>query len=171
MINLKEYRGVSIETILEKTGLQNPYSDQSKFSLARQKELLLKDAKKARVLDKIQKSHPIVYGVPNIISDKGLCIQTLKVMDKPKDFTTTLDLNETTHKVIREHGKVYIHVNKADIPSHVMMKPGPGYCYNVVGIFTQEKCYNNGPLMRDDKRVGTKFRFGFHSNVSLYILD
>lgn len=173
-IKLEEYRSVSIEDIMKVTDLPNPYVDQSKFSLARQKELLLKDAKKNNVLHKVKKSHPIEYKVITIERDQDLTILTAKVVGEPKGYTTTLDLNVSPHKVIRENGKIIIEVNQSDIPDHV--KPSPkGFAYNVIGIFTQEKCYFGARIYEGQigysKIIGKKYRFGFHSNVSLHILD
>jgi hypothetical protein len=172
-IKLEEYKSVTIEDIMTVTGLPNPYSDQSKFSLARQKELLLKDARKNNLLNKVKKSHPINYKVVTSNTDNGLTILTAKEISEPKPFTSVLDLNITPHKVIRENKKVIIEVNKCDIPDHV--KPSPkDNSYLVVGIFTQEKGYNRNAIVIDPvtyKRIGTKYSFGFHSNVSLHILD
>lgn len=177
-IKLEEYKSVSVEDIMKVTGLPNPYDDQSKFSLARQKELLLKDALKNNLLHKVKKSHPIEYKVITIERDQDLTILTAKVVSEPKAFTHVLDLNITPHRVVRENKRIIIEVNKCDIPDNVLPSP-KGYAYEVIGIFTQEKCYNNGGLYQNPneefditaKRIGTKYRFGFHSNVSLHILD
>lgn len=177
-IKLEEYKSVSIEDIMNVTGLPNPYDDQSKFSLARQKELLLKDALKNNLLHKVKKSHPIQYKIITVERDNGLAIMSAKEIAEPKQFTSVLDLNITPHRVVRENKKIIIEVMKEDIPNHVLPNP-KGYAYEVIGIFTQEKCYSNSGLYQNPneefditaKRIGTKYRFGFHSNVSLHILD
>lgn len=176
-IKLEEYKSVTIEDIMNVTGLPNLYIDQSKYSLARQKELLLKDASKNNLIHKVKKSHPIEYKVITVNKDKDLTILTAKPISEPKPFTHVLDLNVTPHRVVREKHKVVIEVNKPDISDNVLPNPKPGYVYEVIGIFSKEKCYRNGKLFNETKEldhlkmIGTKYSFGFHSNVSLHILD
>lgn len=171
-IDVLEYRGVTVETMMEVTGLQNPWSDQSRFSLARQKELLLKEAKKQNLLHKIKKSHPKEYKVVSTITDKDLEIITCTPFTPQPRPTHILNFNQTPHKVIRENSKVIIEVRKEDIPNHVFPKPGPGYAYHVIGILAEEKCYRVG-VLHDGclNRIGSSFKFGFHNKVTLHILD
>lgn len=173
-IKLEEYKSVSVEDIMKVTDLPNPYDDQSKFSLARQKELLLKDALKNNLLHKVKKSHPIEYKVITVERDQDLTILTAKVVSEPKQFTSVLDLNVTPHKVVRENKRTIIEVMKADIPNHVLPNPKDN-TYLVIGIFTQEKGYRSGSIYEGlsgfSKEVGKRYRFGFHSNVSLHIID
>jgi hypothetical protein len=177
-IKLEEYKSVSIEDIMNVTGLPNPWDNQDKYSLARQKELLLQAARANNLLHKVKKSHPIEYKVITVERDQGLTILTAKVVSEPKPFTSVLDLNVTPHRVVRENKRIIIEVMKTDIPDNVLPSP-KGYAYEVIGIFTQEKCYHNRGLYQNPneefgitaKRIGTKYRFGFHSNVSLHILD
>ena len=171
-IDVLEYRGVTVEAMMEVTGLQNPWSDQSRFSLARQKELLLKEAKKQGLLHKIKKSHPKEYKVVSTIKDKDLEIITCKPFT-PKTYPSfVLNLNQVPHKVIRENNKVVVEVRKEDIPNHVFPKPGPGYSYHVIGILAEEKCYKIGAIHDGTyKRIGSSYKFGFHNKVTLHILD
>lgn len=171
-IKLEEYKSVTIEDIMKVTGLPNLYVDQSKFSLARQKELLLKDALKNNLLHKVKKSHPIQYKITTVSTDKDLSILTAKEISEPRGFTSVLDLNVVPHKVIRENNKVVVEVRKEDIPNHVFPKPGPGYSYHVIGILAEEKCYKVGAIHDGNhKRIGSSYKFGFHNKVTLHILD
>lgn len=173
-VRLEEYKSVTIEQIMELTGLENPWSDQSKYSLARQKGLLLQQAREQNVLYKVEESHPIEHKVVTCIKDKGLSILYSKTIEEPKAFSSTLNLNEIPHKVIREYDKVIIEVNKRDIPDHILPNPKPKFSYNVIGILTEEKCHHNGFLYRDINfsrvTIGIKYRFGFHNKVSLHVL-
>jgi hypothetical protein len=108
-----------------------------------------------------------------------LSIMKSEIIDEPKGFSHVLDLNLISHKVIREKGKVIIEVKKSDIPKHILPNPKPGYSYHVIGILAEEKCYANGPIyfttsdgsIMTGKKIGLKYRFGFHNKVSLHILD
>jgi hypothetical protein len=170
-IKLEEYKSVTIEDIMNVTGLPNLWDNQDKYSLARQKELLLQTAKVNNLLHKVKKSHPIDYKVITCNTDNGLTILTTKSIGEPKPFTSVLDLNVTPHKVIREKGKIIIEVNMSDIPINILPSPKDN-SYLVIGIFTQEKGYNDGGIIKQStrERIGTKYLFRFHSNVSLHIL-
>jgi hypothetical protein len=177
MIHLEEYRGVTIEDIITKTGLPNPYSDQRVYSLARQKELLLKDADRNNVLYKIEKTFPRKVYSKHISIDKDLTIVSLVDKGFEEKATTDLDLNSIPHKVRRELGKITITVLKGDIPSNVISRPSrdnnpSGYSYNVIGIFDQHKAYHDGRIYEGDRVVGLRYRFlDNYKNVSLEILD
>jgi hypothetical protein len=175
--DLEEYRGVSIEDILKVTGLPPLTEKDTKYSLTHQRKVLLEKAKEQNILNKVKKSHPKEYSKITTISDKGVDIKSKEIVGY-QPLSTTLDLNLVPHKVIRENKKIIIEVNKADIPTHVVCKPGLGYSYLVIGIFTQEKCFHSKGLYEtkgdwdvNGTRIGTEFRFGFHSNVLLHILD
>ena len=177
MVHVEEYKGVTIEEIMSKTGLPNPYSDQRIYSLARQKELLLKDADKFNVLHKVKKTFPRKVLAQHISRDKDLTILYLRDKGLEKPLTTNLDLNSISHKVRREMGLVKITVMKKDIPSNIISRPSrgnnpSGYSYNVIGIFDQHKAYHDGRVYVGDKVVGLRYRFlGNYKNVSLEVLD
>lgn len=177
MVHVEEYKGVTVEEIMLKTGLPNPYSDQRVFSLARQRDLLLRDADKNNVLYKIEKTHPRRAVVKNISIDKDLIITSLIDKGLEKPITTNLDLNSIPHKVRREMGLVKITVMKKDIPSNIISRPSrdnnpSGYSYNVIGIFDQHKAYHDGRVYEGEKVIGLRYRFlGNYKNVSLEILD
>lgn len=169
MINPKEYKDISIETMLEKTGLPNPYADQTRFSLARQKELILRDAQKNNVLHLIPKSCEIKHGVINVSTDKGVSILTKREEERIV-FTSELDLNSIPHKVIREKGYRTIIVNAKDIPMNVVPHPSKPYAYNVDGIFEKRKCFYSHALREDSVHIGKVFRFGFNTHLRMHIL-
>jgi hypothetical protein len=174
MINIKEYKGVSIADILTLTGLPNPYSDQTRFSLARQKELLLRDAMKNNLLNLIPKSHPIKHSTVNSMTDKGLTILTLREEEEVQ-FTSELDLNSIPHTVIREKGYRTILINRNDIPLNIVPHPSKPYSYKVIGDLVTMNCFNAGTLYKNNKvsegRVGIKYRFNYGTHVALHILD
>lgn len=180
MIHLEEYKGVTIEEIMSKTGLPNPYSDQRIYSLARQKELLLKDADRNNVLHKVEKTFPRRVLVKNISIDKDLTIVSLKDKGLEKSITSNLDLNSIPHQVVREMGKVVIIVMNKDIPSNIIPRPSrgknsTGYAYNVIGIFDEHKAYHAGAIYIEkglQNPVGRRYKFlNGLENVSLEILD
>ena len=174
MVKLEEYKGITIEDIMELTGLPNRFPDQSKYSLARQKELLLKDAQKNNVLHLVEKTNPIKHKTLNINMDKDLVITKLKESDKI-NYTSNLDLNLIPHKVIREKGLTTIIVNQSDIPLNVIKNPKAGYVYNVIGIFESHKAYYDSTTFKDENgkaiKVASKYIFGYTKDISLLIVE
>lgn len=143
-LRVEEYKSVTIEDIMRLTGLDNPWSDGSKYSQYRQKELLLKEAKKQNLLYRIEKSHPIEDNLP----------------------TSDLNLTVVPHRVIRlEDGKVVIEINRKDIPSRVVPNPRPKPSYHVIDVLGEEDCYHNGFTPQ-----GIQYRFEHHKNVTLHII-
>lgn len=178
MIDILEYRGVTTQDIVDVTGIQNIWKDikyPQTISLPRQKMLLLKEAKRQNVLHKVKKSHPKEYKIVSTIKDKDLEILTCTPFTPQPRLSSILNLNQVPHKVIRENNKVIIEISRTDMPDYVLPNPGSKPSYKVIGIFTQEDCYNDGGLFEDgtpySKRLGKKYSFRNHSNVSLHILD
>lgn len=174
MINIKEYKGVSIADILTLTKLPNPYADQTKYSLARQKELLLRDAMNNNLLNLIPKTHPIKHKMIQSATDQGITILSLREEERI-EYTSELDLNSIPHTVIREKGYRTILINRNDIPLNVIPHPSKPYDYNVIGDLVSMKCYNAGTLYENgdttQRRLGKVYRFGFGTHVRLHILD
>ena len=175
MIHLEEYKGVTIEHIMEVTGLPNRFPNQEKYSLARQKELLLKDAKSNNVLHLITKTNPIKHKTLNISIDQDLMVTKLKESDRI-EYTSNLDLNLIPHKVIREKGYTTIVVKQSDIPPNVIKNPKSGYVYNVIGIFQSHKAYYGGTNYHTNKdntttKISSKYIFGYTKNISLEIFE
>lgn len=171
MINIKEYKGLTAQDVCNKTGLPNPYNDQTRYSLARQLELMLRDAQKNNVLHLVLKTHIIKHGVVTSMTDKGVTILT-KRDEEAIVFTSKLDLNSIPHKVQIEKGYRIITVQRNDVPMNVQPHPSESYSYKVIGILTDMKCYLAGTLYNDSKqRIGLRYRFGYGMHIELKILD
>ncbi|AXQ66553.1 MAG: hypothetical protein [Caudoviricetes sp.] len=170
-MNIKEYKGLTAKEISEATGLPNPYTDQSKYSLYRQWELMLWDAKRNNVLHLVKKTNIINNKSVHFQTDKDLVITRL--YETPVvELTTTLDLNTIPHKVVRERGVIGIYVNQSDIPKNVTsFAYSKGYSYNVIGILTSEKCYPKQRLYKDGKCIGSSYKFYMNKTVTLYIMN
>lgn len=171
MINIKEYKGYTAEDISRLTGLPNPYNDQTRYSLARQLELMLKDAQKNNVLHLVPKTQIITSKSVQVMKDKGLTILKMKEEEEIA-FTSELDLNSIPHKVVREKGYRVIIVQRNDIPMNVMPSASKPYAYKVIGTFEDWKCYLAGTIYNEDrKRIGLRYGFGYGKHVHLQILD
>lgn len=176
MLNVKEYKGLTAQDVCDKTGLPNPYADQTRFSLYRQLELMLRDAKKNNLLHLVPKTNVITHKAVQVISDKGLTILKMRESERIEN-TSELDLNEIPHKVVREKGYITIIVQRNDIPMNVIPHPSKPYSYQVVGIFETKKCYHAGTLYADTqpstglRRIGVRYRFGYGTSVEMQILD
>lgn len=174
MINIKEYKGLTAQDVCDKTGLPNPYSDQTKYSLARQLELMLRDAQKNNVLHLVPKTQIITKKSVQVMKDKGLTILKMKEEEEIA-FTSRLDLNSIPHKVEIEKGYRTIIVQRNDIPMNVQPHPSKPYTYNVRGILTDMKCYHAQTLYKDGDvnkgRIGLRYRFGYGTHIALHILD
>lgn len=175
MINIKEYKGLTAQDVCDKTGLPNPYNDQTRFSLARQLELMLRDAQKNNVLHLVPKTQIITSKSVQVMKDKGLTI--LKMREEEEiAFTSELDLNSIPHKVVRGKGYRTIIVQRNDIPMNVMPSVSKPYAYKVIGTFEDWKCYFAGNIFKeegkpDSGRIGLRYRFGFGKHVHLHIID
>lgn len=157
---IEEYKATTIEHIMEVTGLVNQWSDGSKYSQYRQKELLLKEAKKKNLLYRVQKSHPIddsTYPNP----------------------TNSLDLNKIPHRVIKNFREnIVIEIHKKDIPTYIQPLPKPKAAYHVIDTFGEDDCYHDGFIYKSSvsgshncrESYGIKYKFANHKNVTLHII-
>lgn len=174
MINIKEYKGLTAEYVAERTGLPNPYSDQSKYSLTRQLELMLRDAQNNNVLHLVPKTNVIKHGVVNSMTDKGVTILTKRDEEAIK-YTSELDLNSIPHKVVREKGYRTILVQRNDIPLNIVPHPTKSYSYAVIGTFDTRNCFHSRTLYKDNdpskEKIGTEYRFGHNTHIKLVIVE
>jgi hypothetical protein len=152
---ISEYKDTTIEYIMEVTGLVNQWSDGSKYSQYRQKQLLLREAYKQNLLYRVRKSHPI---------------------EDTKQMTNVLKLNQLPHKVKEDvRGNIVIEIYKKDIPSNIQPLPNPKAAYHVIDTFGEDNCYYDVPTYSVSSnnvgtRVGIRYKFVNHKNVTLHII-
>ena len=174
MIKVQEYKGITMNQIMELTGLPNRFPDQSKYSLARQKELLLFDVEKNNLLHLVEKTHPIKVKTLSINIDKDAMVTKLKEEDKI-NYTSNLDLTLIPHKVVKDNGITRILVNKLDIPVNVIKSFNPEYIYNVIGIFASHKVRysktNYSNINNKNVKVSSEYIFPHTKNIILLIVQ
>lgn len=177
MLKIEEYKGITIEQILNFTGLENPFADQSKYSLARQKELLLKLARKNNLLHLVPKTNPIDNVVINISIEKDLVITKLRKEEKI-EYTNKLDLTKIPTEMVKEMGKTTIKINRKDIPSNLVTLPNTTYAYKVIGHFETKEAYYKGTqyetINGETEKVSTTYiiyTLKHTQGISLVILE
>ena len=167
---IDEYKEVTIEEIMKLTNLPNPYTDQTKYSLARQKELLLKDAKRKNILHLVEKSNPRQNLVPKLIEDKDLSIRYLTNKGEVNLPTRKINLELVKHKSFDQETFTIIEIKKSDLGPHIVRSTKPGAAYTLVKDSKVIKLYFDKTLYSKDKIIGTSFKSNSFFNIKLHLI-